>query len=55
VYGRVEPRLVGPLSERRTLLRFGDGRMLVQARRDELVDAILRGDALLTRLDGEWW
>ncbi|HXV91696.1 MAG TPA: hypothetical protein VD813_00250, partial [Pseudonocardia sp.] len=55
VYGRLEPRLVGPLSERRALLRFGDGRMLVHSHRAAIVDAILRGDALLTRLDGEWW
>jgi hypothetical protein len=55
VYGRLEPRLVGPLSERRTLLRFSDGRLLVHARDDDVTDSILRGDALLTRLDGEWW
>jgi hypothetical protein len=55
VYGRLEPRLVGPLSERRTLLRFSKGRMLVHGRDDEMTDSVLRGEALLTRLDGEWW
>jgi len=55
VYGRLEPRLVGPLSERRTLLRFSHGRLLAHARDDDIVDSILRGEALLTRLDGEWW
>jgi hypothetical protein len=29
--------------------------MLVSARDPELVNAVVRGDALLTRLDGEWW
>jgi hypothetical protein len=55
LYGRVEPRLVGPLSTRRCLIRFGDGRLLVHSNRDEIVHAILSGRALLTRLDGEWW
>jgi hypothetical protein len=55
VYGRLEPRLVGPLSERRTLLHFSRGWLLAHARDDEFVDSVLRGDALLTRLDGEWW
>jgi hypothetical protein len=55
VYGRLEPHLVGPLSERRTLLRFSHGRLLVHAHEQEIVDVILRGDAMLTRLDGEWW
>jgi hypothetical protein len=55
VYGRVEPRLVGPLSVGRSFLRFSEGRMLVSARDPELANAVIRGDALLTRLDGEWW
>jgi hypothetical protein len=28
--------------------------MLVSARDPELASAVIRGDALLTRLDGEW-
>jgi len=55
IYGRLEPRLVGPLSEQRTLLQLSPGRLLVTARDDAVVDAIVRGDALLTRMDGEWW
>jgi hypothetical protein len=55
IYGRLEPRLVGPLSERRTLLHFSHGRLLVHGRDGEVIDSILRGQALLTRLDGEWW
>jgi hypothetical protein len=54
VFGRLEPHLVSPLTQRKALLRFGRGRMLVHGNRD-IADAILRGDALLTRLDGEWW
>jgi hypothetical protein len=55
IYGRLEPHLVAPLSERRNVLRFSEGRLLVHSRDEELVDVILRGDAFLTRMDGEWW
>jgi hypothetical protein len=55
LYGRVEPRLVGPLSAGGNFLRFSEGRLLVNARESELCNAVIRGDTLLTRLDGEWW
>jgi hypothetical protein len=55
LYGRMEPHLVGPVSRNRCLLRFSPGRLLVHSREQEIMDAILSGDALLTRLDGEWW
>jgi hypothetical protein len=55
LYGRVEPRLLPALGARPCLLRFAPGRLLVHSRRAEIVDAVLRGDALLTRMDGEWW
>lgn len=54
LYGRLEPQLVGPLSERRMLLRFSKGRLLAHGD-EEVIGSILRGEALLTRLDGEWW
>lgn len=55
LYGRMEPRLVAPVSRHRCLLRFSPGRLLVHSRQKDITDAILSGDALLTRLDGEWW
>jgi Acetyltransferase (GNAT) domain len=55
LFGRIEPHLVGPLSERPCLIRFGGGRLLVHSREQAIVDVILAGDALLTRLEGEWW
>ena len=55
LYGRLEPRLVGPLSERRTWVRFHEGRLVAYSPREEIVSSILSGKALLTRLDGEWW
>jgi hypothetical protein len=55
VFGRVEPHLLPALWERRTLLRYGGGRMLVRSADAELEHAPALGRALLTRLDGEWW
>jgi hypothetical protein len=55
VFGRVEPHLLAGLWPRKAYLRFGGGRMLVHSRRRELLDAPRTGEALLTRLDGEWW
>jgi hypothetical protein len=56
VVGRLEPNVLSALEAgvgRCLVLPLG--RMLVHARDPELLAAILRGDALLTRLDGEWW
>ena len=55
IFGRVEPHLLPALWERRTLLRYGGGRMLVRSADAELEHAPALGRALLTRLDGEWW
>jgi hypothetical protein len=55
LYGRLEPRLLAPLSEQRCVLRFAQGRLLVHSQNEDIVRAILSGSALLTRLDGEWW
>jgi hypothetical protein len=55
LYGRIEPHLLGPLSERRCFIRFGGGRMVVHSPDQAIIEAILAGEALLTRLEGEWW
>ena len=55
LYGRVEPRLLPALAQRPCLFRFAPGQLLVHARRGEIVDSIVKGNALLTRMDGEWW
>jgi hypothetical protein len=54
VRGRLEPRLVYPLSERTPVLRYATG-ALVHSHDPELLRAIRVGDALLTRMEGEWW
>jgi len=51
--GRLEPRLVGAVARRRCQLWYG-GSALLHTRNDELGHAVLAGDALLTRLEGEW-
>ena len=52
--GRLEPRLLAPLGERRCVFRY-NGRALIHARNREIIGAIESGDALLTRMDGDYW
>jgi hypothetical protein len=52
--GRLEPTLFEPFSGRRCLLRYGS-RVLAHSREPELLEAVTRGQAFLTRMDGEWW
>jgi hypothetical protein len=52
--GRLEAPLVEALGSRRCFFRF-NGAALVHARDPEIVRAIDAGEALLTRMEGEWW
>lgn len=54
VRGRLEPHLVAPLTARRTWSCRGlPG--LFHARDRSLLAALALGEALITRMDGEWW
>jgi hypothetical protein len=53
--GRLEPRLLEPLSHRHVLLHPSGYLALVHARNNHLLEAIATGDALLTRMEGDWW
>ena len=55
LYGRLEPTLVAPAVNAASHIRPSDGRLLVHARDPGLLAAVRSGDALLTRMDGEWW
>ncbi|HXF97263.1 MAG TPA: hypothetical protein VNJ46_01465 [Gaiellaceae bacterium] len=56
VLGRLEPRLVAPIrAEHRNVYYRPRDLMLIHTRDHEILSATLAGDALLTRLDGEWW
>jgi len=52
--GRVEPRLLEPLSRRHCILRYIGGAMM-HSRGPELLGAMVSRHTLLTRMDGEWW
>jgi hypothetical protein len=54
VRGRVEARLLAPVSQRHAHLTYVGG-TLVHARDPEIVRAVAEGEVLLTRLDSEWW
>jgi hypothetical protein len=54
VTGRLEPRFLQALSDRYCLFHRRGPWMLVKARTPELLEPFLRGDAGMSRLDGEW-
>lgn len=53
--GRVEAQLREPLSDRRCVFHASGYRALIHARDPRILHAIQAGNALLTRLEGEWW
>lgn len=52
--GRLEPAFAQELSEKCCLLYRRGYWMLIHSKKPELLQAIQRGDAFLTRLEGEW-
>ncbi len=55
VRGRLDPRYIQDLSDRHCWLRREGTWTLFHSRHDDVAAAILQGDALLSRLEGEWW
>jgi hypothetical protein len=54
VRGRLEPQLLGPLSERRCIFTF-DGSALIHARTTATLGVLMSSQCLVTRMDGESW
>ncbi len=55
VSGQVFPQRLLNLANQRCIFRYVGNGVLVYGRDGDLLNCILRGDAALTRLDGEWW
>ena len=55
VRGRLDPRSAQDLSDRHCWFRRDSTWTLFHSRHPEIMDAIHQGDALLSRLEGEWW
>lgn len=56
VSGQLEPLFLPALSARHCLLGRRDGSsLLVHSKDPDLIAPIYRGDAFLTRLEGDWW
>jgi hypothetical protein len=55
VRGRLDPRYAQELVDQHCWLRQEGPRTLVHSRHTEITAAIQRGDAMLSRLEGEWW
>jgi hypothetical protein len=55
ISGQAEPRFLRELSEAHARFACNGLGVVVHSRRQEVLAAIHRGDAFLSRLDGEWW
>ncbi len=55
VAGQAQPRWLRELTDAHATLSCNSLGVLVHARDRELMAAVHRGDAFLSRLDGEWW
>lgn len=55
VRGRLDPRYAQELSDRHSWFRREGTWTLVHSRHADLLAAIHRGEAFLSRLEGEWW
>ena len=55
VRGRLVPRFLDELSAHQCMIQRGSSWTLVHSRNAELLQAIDRGDAFLSRLEAEWW
>lgn len=53
--GRMEPQLANVVEDARCRLVCSGIRTLLHARDPDVLLALLRGDALFSRLEGEWW
>ena len=55
VRGRLVPRFLDELSAHQCMIQRGSSWTLVHSHNAELLQAIDRGDAFLSRLEAEWW
>lgn len=53
--GQVQPWLLKALSLQRCVMTCPHFGVLVHSRRSDVAGALTRGDAFVTRLEGEWW
>jgi hypothetical protein len=52
--GRLDPQFIDELADRRCFFNHRGNWVLVHSKVPGLVEAIDRGDAFLTRLEGDW-
>ena len=55
LHGRVEPRFIQNFWEKSCFFDRGGDWTLIHSNRPEIEQAILSGNAFLTRLEGDWW
>lgn len=55
ITGAMDPHCLRPLSDRHCSFRCLGRGVLIHSKNKELLHTVHRGNALLSRLDGEWW
>ena len=53
--GRLEPKYMAALSEFNCIFMHRNSSLVVHSANHDIVNALHRGDAFFTRLEGEWW
>ncbi|MDP1676409.1 MAG: hypothetical protein Q8L88_06040 [Bacteroidota bacterium] len=53
--GRIEPRFIQEFSTQNCIYMHRNSSLVVHTKNDLITNALYRGDAFFTRLEGEWW
>jgi hypothetical protein len=53
--GRIEPKFIQDFSSHHCIYMHRNSSLVVHSKNNDIVNALHRGDAFFTRLEGEWW
>ncbi len=53
--GRIEPKFIQDFSSHHCIFMHRNSSLVVNSKDQEIINALHRGDAFFTRLEGEWW
>ena len=53
--GRIEPKFIQEFSSHQCIFTHRNSSLVVYSKNEDIVNALYRGDAFFSRLEGEWW
>ena len=53
--GRIEPKFIQAFSLHQCIFTYRNSSLVVHSKNEDILNALYRGDAFFTRLEGEWW